>query len=52
MLSTLRNYKMAVLNIYIYKQIEHCELDFCVCKFNSWCRFPMYEVDFGMGKPT
>uniref|UniRef100_A0A7N2LQ64 Vinorine synthase n=1 Tax=Quercus lobata TaxID=97700 RepID=A0A7N2LQ64_QUELO len=22
------------------------------CKFSSWCRFPVYEVDFGMGKPT
>ncbi|XP_030970313.1 stemmadenine O-acetyltransferase-like [Quercus lobata] len=22
------------------------------CNFSSWCRFPVYEVDFGMGKPT
>ncbi|XP_027109684.2 stemmadenine O-acetyltransferase-like [Coffea arabica] len=23
-----------------------------LCNFSSWCRFPMYEVDFGWGKPT
>jgi shikimate O-hydroxycinnamoyltransferase len=21
-------------------------------KFTSWCRFPLYEADFGSGKPT
>ncbi|PIN01255.1 Vinorine synthase [Handroanthus impetiginosus] len=23
-----------------------------VCTFSSWCRFPIYEVDFGWGKPV
>ncbi|KAK6148130.1 hypothetical protein DH2020_019042 [Rehmannia glutinosa] len=23
-----------------------------ICNFSSWCRFPMYEVDFGWGKPV
>lgn len=23
-----------------------------LCNFSSWCRFPMYDVDFGWGKPT
>nr|GMD38533.1 vinorine synthase-like [Ipomoea batatas] len=22
------------------------------CKFSSWCRFPIYEVDFGWGRPA
>ncbi|KAI3463653.1 hypothetical protein Pfo_020316 [Paulownia fortunei] len=22
------------------------------CNFSSWCRFPVYEVDFGWGKPV
>ncbi|KAK7820022.1 stemmadenine O-acetyltransferase [Quercus suber] len=22
------------------------------CNFTSWCNFPVYEIDFGMGKPT
>lgn len=22
-----------------------------LCNFSSWCRFPVYEVDFGWGKP-
>ncbi|KAK8960149.1 BAHD acyltransferase [Platanthera guangdongensis] len=22
------------------------------CGFSSWCRFPVYEVDFGWGKPA
>nr|QVJ13750.1 vinorine synthase [Salvia miltiorrhiza] len=22
------------------------------CNFSSWCRFPVYEVDFGWGKPA
>nr|GMD31990.1 vinorine synthase-like [Ipomoea batatas] len=22
------------------------------CKFSSWCRFPIYEVDFGWGRPV
>ncbi|MCD7465917.1 hypothetical protein HAX54_002132 [Datura stramonium] len=26
------------------------EVEFC--NFTSWCRFPMYEVDFGWGKPV
>ncbi|WMV35475.1 hypothetical protein MTR67_028860 [Solanum verrucosum] len=25
--------------------------DLEVCNFTSWCRFPVYEVDFGWGKP-
>jgi shikimate O-hydroxycinnamoyltransferase len=32
------------------KQFSHGEIEFC--NFTSWCRFPVYEVDFGMGKPT
>ena len=23
-----------------------------LCNLSSWCRFPMYEVDFGWGKAT
>ncbi|KAK6148120.1 hypothetical protein DH2020_019032 [Rehmannia glutinosa] len=23
-----------------------------ICNFSSWCRFPMYEADFGWGKPV
>ncbi|KAL3537857.1 hypothetical protein ACH5RR_001223 [Cinchona calisaya] len=23
-----------------------------LCNFSSWCRFPVYEVDFSWGKPT
>ncbi|XP_022135273.1 vinorine synthase-like [Momordica charantia] len=26
------------------------EVEFC--NFTSWCRFPVYEADFGWGKPT
>ncbi|XP_059443850.1 stemmadenine O-acetyltransferase-like [Corylus avellana] len=26
------------------------EIEFC--NFTSWCRFPVYEADFGWGKPT
>ena len=26
--------------------------DMQLCKFTSWCRFPLYEADFGWGKPT
>ncbi|KAL3537881.1 hypothetical protein ACH5RR_001247 [Cinchona calisaya] len=26
------------------------EIEFC--NFSSWCKFPVYEVDFGWGKPT
>lgn len=25
--------------------------EMCYCNFTSWCRFPVYEVDFGWGKP-
>ncbi|KAL3512592.1 hypothetical protein ACH5RR_025309 [Cinchona calisaya] len=25
--------------------------DVCFCNFTSWCRFPIYEVDYGWGKP-
>ncbi|KAM4107548.1 hypothetical protein ACB094_04G154200 [Castanea mollissima] len=32
------------------KQFDHGIIEFC--NFTSWCRFPVYEVDFGMGKPT
>ncbi|KAK7827715.1 stemmadenine O-acetyltransferase-like [Quercus suber] len=32
------------------KQFQNGEIE--SCNFSSWCRFPVYEVDFGMGKPT
>ena len=32
------------------KQFQNGEIE--SCKFSSWCRFPVYEVNFGMGKPT
>uniref|UniRef100_A0A2N9J1G0 Uncharacterized protein n=1 Tax=Fagus sylvatica TaxID=28930 RepID=A0A2N9J1G0_FAGSY len=32
------------------KQLVQGEIEFC--NFSSWCWFPFYEVDFGMGKPT
>lgn len=25
--------------------------EMCFCNFTSWCRFPIYEVDYGWGKP-
>ncbi|KAM0012345.1 putative vinorine synthase [Helianthus debilis subsp. tardiflorus] len=30
-----------------HEELEHNK--FCI--FTSWCRFPMYEADFGWGKP-
>ncbi|PIN14888.1 Vinorine synthase [Handroanthus impetiginosus] len=33
------------------KWIDFSKNDTAVCNFSSWCRFPMYEVDFGWGKP-
>ncbi|GAA0153115.1 hypothetical protein LIER_11429 [Lithospermum erythrorhizon] len=32
------------INLYFSKDIEFCN-------FSSWCNFPVYEVDFGWGKP-
>jgi shikimate O-hydroxycinnamoyltransferase len=32
------------------KLLVQGEIEFC--NFSSWCWFPYYEVDFGMGKPT
>ncbi|XP_059658977.1 stemmadenine O-acetyltransferase-like [Cornus florida] len=29
-----------------------CKGDLEFCNFSSWCRFPMYEVDYGWGKPV
>ncbi|XP_058077030.1 vinorine synthase-like [Magnolia sinica] len=31
------------------EKYSHCGLDLCI--FSSWCRFPIYEVDFGWGRP-
>jgi shikimate O-hydroxycinnamoyltransferase len=31
------------------KQLVQGEIEFC--NFSSWCWFPFYDVDFGMGKP-
>ncbi|OMO93569.1 Transferase [Corchorus olitorius] len=32
------------------EQFSKSEVEFC--NFTSWCRFPVYEVDFGWGKPS
>ncbi|KAJ7957623.1 vinorine synthase-like [Quillaja saponaria] len=29
----------------------YCDENQVVYKFASWCRFPLYEIDFGWGKP-
>ncbi|PIN14891.1 Vinorine synthase [Handroanthus impetiginosus] len=34
------------------KWIDFFKKDIHVCNFTSWCRFPMYKVDFGWGKPV
>ncbi|KAK2971794.1 hypothetical protein RJ640_018483 [Escallonia rubra] len=31
------------------KTMSNSEVNFC--SFTSWCRFPFYEADFGLGKP-
>ncbi|KAB1217306.1 Vinorine synthase [Morella rubra] len=31
---------------------EFARDDMETCNFTSWCRFPLYEADFGWGKPT
>ncbi|MCH82035.1 vinorine synthase-like [Trifolium medium] len=31
---------------------SHAELPKNIFKFTSWCRLPLYELDFGWGKPT
>ena len=55
MLSAWRNYKMALFgDLYFLgkkdRQFQNGEIE--SCKFSSWCRFPVYEVDFGMVKPS
>lgn len=32
------------------KQLFHGD-DLAVYRYSSWCRFPIYEADFGWGKP-
>ncbi|CAK9172671.1 unnamed protein product, partial [Ilex paraguariensis] len=32
------------------EQFSRGDLEFC--NFSSWCRFPVYEVDYGWGKPV
>ncbi|PIN14889.1 Vinorine synthase [Handroanthus impetiginosus] len=34
------------------KWIDFFKKDIQVCNFTSWCKFPMYKVDFGWGKPV
>ncbi|WRX17772.1 hypothetical protein QQP08_010259 [Theobroma cacao] len=34
----------------VSEQFSKSEVEFC--NFTSWCRFPVYEVDFGWGKPA
>ncbi|XP_059442996.1 stemmadenine O-acetyltransferase-like [Corylus avellana] len=37
----------------LMKAVEVCSMgDEELYKFTSWCRFPLYEVDFGWGEPT
>ncbi|KAK3034803.1 hypothetical protein RJ639_033708 [Escallonia herrerae] len=31
------------------KTVSNSQVHFCL--FSSWCRFPFYEADFGLGKP-
>ena len=33
----------------VHEEHEKGETD--ICRFTSWCRFPLYEADFGWGKP-
>ncbi|XP_031092491.1 stemmadenine O-acetyltransferase-like isoform X2 [Ipomoea triloba] len=35
-----------------WHKIIFCKGEAEFCKFSSWCRFPIYEVDFGWGKPV
>ncbi|XP_077252662.1 stemmadenine O-acetyltransferase-like [Tasmannia lanceolata] len=34
----------------LYEKHSKSGIEFC--SFNSWCGFPIYEADFGWGKPT
>nr|GMD31992.1 vinorine synthase-like [Ipomoea batatas] len=35
-----------------WHEIMFCNGETEFCKFSSWCRFPIYEVDFGWGRPV
>nr|GMD33562.1 vinorine synthase-like [Ipomoea batatas] len=35
-----------------WHEIMFCKGEAEFCKFSSWCRFPIYEVDFGWGRPV
>ncbi|XXG48361.1 hypothetical protein AAC387_Pa02g2835 [Persea americana] len=35
-----------------YMAENHLDGDIHLCDFNSWFRFPFFEVDFGWSKPT
>ncbi|XP_059638879.1 stemmadenine O-acetyltransferase-like [Cornus florida] len=38
---------------YLKRTAENfCEREVEFCKFSSWLRFPVYEVDYGWGKPV
>ncbi|KAE8123963.1 hypothetical protein FH972_018876 [Carpinus fangiana] len=64
LLRQVRNAIMEVNDDYV-KKLQEGRLDFLknasekqsngeieFCYFTSWCRFPVYEADFGWGKPT
>jgi shikimate O-hydroxycinnamoyltransferase len=64
LLRQVRNAIMEVNGDYV-KKLQDGQLDFMkkasekqtegeieFCNFTSWCRFPVYEADFGWGKPT
>ncbi|XP_058068751.1 stemmadenine O-acetyltransferase-like [Magnolia sinica] len=40
---------LAAISSEVGKYVD-CGIDYCY--FSSWCRFPLYEVDFGWGKPA
>ncbi|XP_031091468.1 stemmadenine O-acetyltransferase-like [Ipomoea triloba] len=48
----------ALQNCHLYLENLHkaqemfCKGEAEFCSFSSWCRFPIYEVDFGWGRPV
>lgn len=50
-IKTLQNGKDFLIHMdKLAEMFSKGEVEFC--NFTSWCRFPVYEVDFGWGKPV
>lgn len=44
---------MSFFNEYFNEiRVLFCKGEVQFCRFSSWCRFPLYEADFGWGKPV